>query len=369
MRRIQPYFILIGVAVLFLIAGAAVYGFRSLTPYLKHGAPIEPQTDGKNGDFFELWFTGSNLFDLSVDRYVTGILFGTDAKKVSLLDRERRLRWEKSFSENPLQTKISDSGKYLAVGTEGGELFFMSTDQQFWWEQDLDGPIYLLAPSWAEIPLFLLATAAATVASQALITAAFSVTKQAIQLGILPRMQVRHTSVKDTGQIYVPFVNWGLFVFIVLAVGLFKSSSNLASAYGIAVTLDMTITTVMTFFVVRYGWKYPLWLTVLSTGFFFVIDVTFFASNMLKLIAGGWFLLPLCGAGVMVLTSHTSSRARVAAAAISGLVFVEAVLLAVETPADGPLHPLARLSEPQPLLRDVRHDALRGHDGGFGRTA
>ena len=91
----------------------------------------------------------------------------------------------------------------------------------------------------------LLATAATVIASQALITAAFSVTKQAIQLGILPRMVIRHTSVRDTGQIYVPFVNWGLFVFIVLAVGLFKTSSNLASAYGIAVTLDLTITSTM----------------------------------------------------------------------------------------------------------------------------
>ena len=94
-----------------------------------------------------------------------------------------------------------------------------------------------------------LATAATVIASQALISAAFSVTKQAIQLGILPRMAVRHTSVKDTGQIYVPFINWSLYVFIVLAVALFKSSSSLASAYGIAVTLDMTITTVMTFYV------------------------------------------------------------------------------------------------------------------------
>jgi KUP system potassium uptake protein len=152
-------------------------------------------------------------------------------------------------------------------------------------------PFYNMAPDWAQLPLVFLATAATVIASQALISAAFSVTKQAIQLGILPRMAVRHTSVRDTGQIYVPFVNWSLYVFIVLAVALFKSSSSLASAYGIAVTLDMTITTVMTFFVIRYGWKYPLWLCLLATGFFFVIDITFFASNLLKLVAGGWFPL------------------------------------------------------------------------------
>ena len=161
-------------------------------------------------------------------------------------------------------------------------------------------PFFLLAPAWAEIPLFLLATCAAVVASQALITAAFSVTKQAVQLGILPRMRIVHTSVRDIGQIYVPFVNWGLFVFIVLAVVLFGSSSKLAGAYGIAVTIDMTITTVMTFFVLRFGWKYPLGLCIAATGFFFVIDVVFLASNMLKLFAGGWFPL-MIGVGMFTL--------------------------------------------------------------------
>jgi KUP system potassium uptake protein len=161
-------------------------------------------------------------------------------------------------------------------------------------------PFYLMAPSWAQLPLLLLATAAAAIASQALITAAFSVTKQAIQLGLLPRLVIRHTSVRDTGQIYVPFVNWGLFVFIVLAVALFKTSAALGSAYGIAVTLDMTITTIMTFFVIRYGWKFPLALCIAATGFFFVVDITFFLSNMLKLIAGGWFPIVI-GIGMFTL--------------------------------------------------------------------
>ena len=164
----------------------------------------------------------------------------------------------------------------------------------------ISNPFYLMAPDWARLPLVFLATAATVIASQALISAAFSVTKQAIQLGILPRMVIHHTSERETGQIYVPFVNWGLYVFIVLAVAMFKSSSNLASAYGIAVTLDMTITTVMTFFVIRYGWKYPLWLCILATGFFFVIDVTFFASNLLKLLAGGWFPIVI-GIGMFLL--------------------------------------------------------------------
>ena len=155
----------------------------------------------------------------------------------------------------------------------------------------IKNPFFMIAPSWAELPLFGLATLAAIVASQALITAAFSVTKQAIQLGILPRMRILHTSIHDTGQIYVPFINWSLFAFVVVAVVFFGSSSKLAGAYGVAVTIDMTITTVMTFFVIRHGWRYPLLLCALATGFFFVIDATFLASNLLKVPAGGWFPL------------------------------------------------------------------------------
>ncbi|WP_137892328.1 potassium transporter Kup [Ramlibacter sp. 2FC] len=157
-------------------------------------------------------------------------------------------------------------------------------------------PFYLMAPDWALLPMVGLATMATVIASQALISGAFSVSKQVIQLGYLPRLQVLHTSVKDTGQIYMPFVNWGLFVAIVLAVVMFRSSSNLAAAYGIAVTLDMLITTVLTFFVVRYGWGYPLALCFGATGFFFVVDLAFFSSNLMKLIDGGWFPLLIGGA-------------------------------------------------------------------------
>ena len=169
-------------------------------------------------------------------------------------------------------------------------------------------PFYMMAPDWALVPLVVLATMATVIASQALITGAFSVTKQVIQLGYLPRLQIRHTSTKDTGQIYMPFVNWGLFAMIVLAVVLFRSSSNLAAAYGIAVTLDMTITTVLTFFVIRYGWGYPLALCIAATGFFFAIDVTFFASNMLKLVEGGWFPILIGGAIFMLMTTWKDGR-------------------------------------------------------------
>ena len=166
--------------------------------------------------------------------------------------------------------------------------------------QKVSNPFYEMAPQWALFPLIGLATLATVIASQALITAAFSVTKQAVQLGYLPRLRMLHTSVRETGQIYVPFVNWVLYVCVVFAVVVFGSSSALASAYGIAVTIDMTITTVMTFFVIRYAWKLPLWLCVAATGFFFVVDLVFLSANLVKVLEGGWFPLVI-GVAMLVL--------------------------------------------------------------------
>ena len=160
-------------------------------------------------------------------------------------------------------------------------------------------PFFEMAPPWALYPLIALATCATVIASQALITAAFSVTKQAIQLGYLPRLRVLHTSVLETGQVFVPFVNWGLFCGIVIAVVLFGSSDALAAAYGITVTIDMLITTTMTFFVIRYGWKYRWGLAIAATGFFFVVDFTYFVANVVKVIDGGWFPILI---GIMMFT-------------------------------------------------------------------
>jgi len=225
-------------------------------------------------------------------------------------------------------------------------------------------PFYLMAPSWAQVPLLLLSTLAAVIASQALISAAFSVTKQAIQLGLLPRMVIRHTSVRDTGQIYVPFVNWGLFAFIVLAVVMFKSSAALGSAYGIAVTLDMTITTVMTFFVIRYGWKYPLVLCLLATGFFFVVDVTFFLSNMLKLLAGGWFPIVIgIGMFTLMLTwkqgrKMVSDRLRDDAIELRG--FLDAVFVSPPTRVPGTAVFLVAEPglTPNALMHNLKHNKV-----------
>jgi KUP system potassium uptake protein len=200
-------------------------------------------------------------------------------------------------------------------------------------------PFYLMAPDWALLPLVVLATMATVIASQALITGAFSVTKQVVQLGYLPRLNVQHTSVRDTGQIYIPAVNWGLFVAIVLAVVMFRSSSNLAAAYGIAVTLDMLITTTLTFFVIRYAWKYPLWLCVAATGWFFVVDVTFFLSNMLKLLHGGWFPLMIGGAIFALMMTWNQGRAilneKLKADAIDLKDFLESVFVSPPTRVEG----------------------------------
>jgi KUP system potassium uptake protein len=192
-------------------------------------------------------------------------------------------------------------------------------------------PFYLMAPEWALLPLVLLATMATVIASQALITGAFSVTKQVIQLGYLPRLNIEHTSVRDTGQIYIPLVNWGLFVTIVLAVVMFRSSSNLAAAYGIAVCTDMLITTILTFYVIRYGWKYPLWLCLSATGVFFVVDFAFFASNLMKLFAGGWFPLVIGGIIFTLMMTWKQGRSllneKLRADAIDLPGFLEAVFI------------------------------------------
>ena len=225
-------------------------------------------------------------------------------------------------------------------------------------------PFYLMAPAWARLPLVFLATAATVIASQALISAAFSVTKQAIQLGLLPRLQVRHTSVRDTGQIYVPFVNWSLYALIVLAVVLFRSSSNLASAYGIAVTLDMTITTVMTFFVIRYGWRYPLALCIAATGFFFVVDVTFFLSNSLKLLAGGWFPLVIGTGMFMLMITWQQGRALMAERLRSETIDVRSLLeaLFVAPPTRVPGTAVFLVADegvaPNALMHNLKHNKV-----------
>ncbi len=230
--------------------------------------------------------------------------------------------------------------------------------------EKVGNPFYEMAPQWALFPLIGLATLATVIASQALITAAFSVTKQAVQLGYIPRLRLLHTNVRESGQIYVPFVNWSLYACVVLAVVLFGSSSALASAYGIAVTIDMTITTVMTFFVIRYAWKLPLPLCVAATGFFFVVDVTFFAANAVKVLEGGWFPL-LIGAVMftLMLTWKVGRRLmaqRLRDEAIELKPFLESIFLAPPVRVSGTavfLNAEAG-STPFALLHNLKHNKV-----------
>jgi len=225
-------------------------------------------------------------------------------------------------------------------------------------------PFFNMAPEWLLLPLVIMATMATVIASQALITGAFSVTKQAIQLGYLPRLKVQHTSVKHTGQIYMPFVNWSLFTAIVLAVVMFKSSSNLAAAYGIAVTLDMLITTVLTFYVVRYSWKYPLWLCALATGFFFVVDLAFFSSNLLKLFAGGWFPLLIGGAVFTLMMTWKRGRSLMAekqhAESIELGSFLDALFIAPPARVEGTAVFLTADigTVPNAMLHNLKHNKV-----------
>jgi len=230
--------------------------------------------------------------------------------------------------------------------------------------ETVKNPFFLMAPDWALIPLVILATMATVIASQALITGAFSVTKQVIQLGYLPRLDIQHTSVRDTGQIYMPLVNWGLFATIVLAVVLFRSSSNLASAYGIAVCTDMLITTILTFYVIRYKWNYPLALCVAATSVFFVVDFTFFASNMMKLFEGGWFPLVIGGTVFTLMITWKEGRrllnAALRADAIDLKNFLDAVFISPPTRVEGTAVFLTAEigTVPNAMLHNLKHNKV-----------
>jgi KUP system potassium uptake protein len=230
--------------------------------------------------------------------------------------------------------------------------------------QAVTNPFYLMAPDWAVLPLVGLATLATVIASQAMITGAFSVTKQAIQLGYLPRLQTRHTSVRETGQIYIPFINWGLFVAIVMAVVMFRSSTNLAAAYGIAVTSDMMITTILTFFVIRYGWRYPLWVCIPATGVFFLVDFTFWSSNLLKLPQGGWFPVLIGGAMFTLMMTWKQGRSllneKLKADSIDLKSFLEAVFVNPPTRVEGTAVFLTAEpgTVPNAMLHNLKHNKV-----------
>jgi len=169
-------------------------------------------------------------------------------------------------------------------------------------------PFYLMLPGWALYPMVGLATAATVIASQAVISGAYSITRQAIQLGFLPRINIIQTSARERGQIYIPAVNWLLLAAVLGAVVGFGSSSKLASAYGVAVTATMLVDTLLTFFVIRFSWRYPLWLCLFATGFFAVIDLAFFSSTLLKVTDGGWFPLAIGACMFVIMMTWRQGR-------------------------------------------------------------
>ena len=170
-------------------------------------------------------------------------------------------------------------------------------------------PFYGLAPGWLLLPLVGLATLAAIIASQALISAVFSLTRQAVQLGYSPRMAIRYTSAEAMGQIYIPQVNWALMAATIAIVLTFRSSSALAAAYGIAVTMTMGITTVLAYVIARHVWGWRRGMAATAAGVFIVIDLAFFSANLLKIAHGGWVPLVIASAGFVLMTTWKRGRA------------------------------------------------------------
>lgn len=225
-------------------------------------------------------------------------------------------------------------------------------------------PFYLAFPDWALYPMVVLATAATVIASQATITGAYSLTRQAIQLGFLPRMNVIHTSARVYGQIYIPVVNWVLLVLVLIAVLGFGTSSRLASAYGVAVAGTMTVTTVLTFFVVRFGWGYPIALCVFASGFFFVIDVAFFSSALLKLLHGGWFPLVIGSAMFTLMLTWWRGRqallSQLRASSVPLASFLDSLFLEPPRRVPGTAVFLTATpgSTPNALLHNLKHNKV-----------
>ncbi|MDQ2893626.1 MAG: potassium transporter Kup [Pseudomonadota bacterium] len=226
-----------------------------------------------------------------------------------------------------------------------------------------DNPFYLLASAEWRLPLVLLATVATVIASQAVITGAFSITQQAVQLGLLPRLRVLHTSAKAQGQIYVPLVNWTLLAAVILLVLMFRSSSNLASAYGIAVTGTMFITTVMLAVVLRRLWNWPKPVAIFTVILFGIVDGAYFLSNVTKIADGGWFPLLVAGVAFTLLTTWSKGRSLIEARLSDGNmpvpIFVQSVSDGVHRVGGTAIY-LTSTTEgiPPALLHNLKHNQV-----------
>ncbi|MGZ8361508.1 MAG: potassium transporter Kup [Allosphingosinicella sp.] len=224
-------------------------------------------------------------------------------------------------------------------------------------------PFYLMAPEWARLPLVGIATFATIIASQAVITGAFSVTRQAIQLGFLPRVRISHTSARAAGQIYIPLVNWTLLVMVILLVLGFRESTRLASAYGIAVTGTMFITTCMLGFLLFRVWRWKRPAAAAVVGLFLLVDGAYFASNLAKIPDGGWFPL-LVGAIVFVVLTTWSTgrrllRERLSEGAIPLPVFIKSSASSLHRVAGTSVFMSATAdSIPSALLHNIKHNQV-----------
>jgi KUP system potassium uptake protein len=225
----------------------------------------------------------------------------------------------------------------------------------------VSNPFYLSFPSALLYPMVALSTVATVIASQATISGAYSMTQQAVQLGYLPRVTIRHTSARVIGQIYVPAVNWTLLVVVAIAVLGFGSSDRLASAYGVSVMGTMLVTSFLTFFVVRYQWRFALWLSLAATGFFLLVDATFFAAAMHKVLDGGWFPLVLGSAIFTLMITWRRGRhdlkMRLAQGALPLAGFLQSLLGSPVTRVPGTAVFLTSAADatPNALLHSLKH--------------
>lgn len=225
-----------------------------------------------------------------------------------------------------------------------------------------ENPFFLMAPEWARLPLVILATMATIIASQAVISGAFSVSQQAVQLGFLPRLRILHTSAKAAGQIYVPLVNWALLILVILLVLGFGTSSDLAAAYGIAVTGTMFITACMLGVLALTVWKWPPLLAALVTGAFLVIDGLYFASNATKIPDGGWFPLLVAAITFLLLTTWAKGRRimreRMQEGSISIELFLRSTGSVMRVPGTAVFLASSAEGIPPSLLHNLKHNHI-----------
>lgn len=227
----------------------------------------------------------------------------------------------------------------------------------------VENPFYHLAPGWAQVPLLVLSTLAAVIASQAVISGAFSVCQQAVQLGYLPRMTVIHTSARKTGQIYVPFVNWTLLAAVTALVLGFQSSSNLASAYGVAVTGTMMIDTILLTIVMFLMWRWSKWLIIPVASLFLLVDLAFFSANITKIAHGGWFPLVVAAIAFTLLSTWKRGRRmlfeRLYADAMPVNLFIQSVLGRVRRVSGTAVYMTSvKKGVPHALLHNLKHNKV-----------